>query len=78
MFGYNVWIFPNLFGDQGFVDSFKPIFYYEKWDKNWYNALIRVFVISSIVAYCCYIYLNPSSFFGNFVFYHIESIELTR
>jgi translocation protein SEC62 len=25
--GFNVWIFPNLLGDYGFVESFKPIFY---------------------------------------------------
>lgn len=29
--GFNVWIFPNLLGEYGFIDSFKPIFYYEKW-----------------------------------------------
>lgn len=25
--GFNVWIFPNLLGDYGFLDSFRPIFY---------------------------------------------------
>jgi translocation protein SEC62 len=25
--GFDVWIFPNLLGDYGFFDSFKPIFY---------------------------------------------------
>jgi len=25
--GFNVWIFPNLLGDYGFVESFKPMFY---------------------------------------------------
>ena len=65
IFGYNVWIFPNLFSDQGFLDSFKPIFYSQKWDKNWYNGLIRVFVVSSLVAYGCYLYLNPTILYGN-------------
>lgn len=26
--GFNVWILPNLLGDYGFIDSFKPIIYY--------------------------------------------------
>ena len=26
--GFNVWIFPNMLGDYGFIDSFKPFFYY--------------------------------------------------
>lgn len=25
--GFNVWIFPNLLGEYGFIDSFKPVFY---------------------------------------------------
>lgn len=29
--GFNVWIFPNLLGDAGIVDSFKPFFYAERW-----------------------------------------------
>ncbi len=64
IFGYNVWIFPNLMGDNGFFESFKPFVYYEKWERNWYNTLIRVFVVSSIIAYSCYLYLNPTVFYG--------------
>lgn len=26
--GFNVWILPNLLGDYGFLDSFKPFIYY--------------------------------------------------
>ena len=26
--GFNVWIFPNLLGEYGIIDSFKPIIYY--------------------------------------------------
>ena len=25
--GFNVWILPNLLGDYGFIDSFKPFIY---------------------------------------------------
>ncbi len=66
IFGFNVWIFPNLLGEQGFVQSFKPFVYYQKWQTNLYNTLIRVFVVSSLIAYGCYLYLNPHIFYGNF------------
>lgn len=28
IFGYDVWIFPNLMGDRGILDSFKPFYYH--------------------------------------------------
>ena len=29
--GFNVWIFPNLLGETGVIESFKPVFYAERW-----------------------------------------------
>lgn len=66
IFGYNVWILPNLLGEYGLMDSLRPLIYYEKWDVSLYTVLIRVFVLSSTVAYGCYLYLHPEVFFGTF------------
>ena len=30
-FGVSFWIFPNLFGDYGFVESFLPVYSVQRW-----------------------------------------------
>lgn len=29
--GVSMWIFPNLLGEYGIIESFKPIYYVERW-----------------------------------------------
>ena len=30
-FGISFWLFPNMFGDYGLVDSFKPLYTIARW-----------------------------------------------
>lgn len=64
--GFNVWIFPNMLGDYGFFESFKPIFYAERWQRSTTNIIIRL-VSLILVAYCgIVVYLNPGLLEGNY------------
>ena len=47
--GLSVWIFPNLLGDYGVLESFKPIFYVERWDYSKINILLRLLALTVIV-----------------------------
>ena len=58
--GFNVWIFPNLLGDYGFFESFKPIFYAERWEQSRLNIVIRVAAFLILSYYGAQLYLDPS------------------
>jgi len=67
IFDYHVWIFPNLFIEQGFWASFVPFIEYSRGDKSWFNLFIRLFAVSSFLLLVLHIYLNPTFFDCNFV-----------
>lgn len=58
--GFNVWIFPNLLGDYSFLESFKPIFYAERWETSKLNIVIRVGAFLLLTYYGVQLYMDPS------------------
>lgn len=58
--GFNVWILPNLMGDYGFIESFKPFIYAERWEKSTFNIIIRLGAFLFLAYYGVQLYLDPT------------------
>ena len=68
VFGSSFWIFPNLLSDSSFIDSFKPLYSTETWEKSSFNFVLRVIMFTGFIYYGYDIYLNPTIFYGNIFF----------
>ena len=64
IFGLSFWIFPNLFGDYGFLESFQPFISCSRWDKGVCSLIFRLLFVSFIGYYGYHIYVDPSFIFG--------------
>ena len=64
IFGISFWVFPNLFGDKGVIDSFKPFYSVEKWDKDVYSLVGRLIAFSIFIYYSYSIYNDPEFYLG--------------
>jgi hypothetical protein len=51
--GYDFWIFPNMYMDTSVIESFKPVFYFRKSDRDYLEYAFRV-VCLGVVAYIGY------------------------
>lgn len=60
IFGYDVWLFPNLHDDKyGVIDSFKPLITINKRNENLLTIVIRI-SIALLITYASYcVYMNP-------------------
>ena len=77
IFGLSFWIFPNLFGDQGIIDSFKPFYSVEKWDNNLGSSIGRIMAFALLIYYGYSIYKDPELYLG-IIYYNLENIESTK
>lgn len=66
-FGVSFWIFPNLFGDYGIVESFKPFYSVQKWDNDFVAIILRVAAFAIFVYYSVSIYQEPEFYAGTFI-----------
>lgn len=55
-FGISFWLFPNLFGDYGVLDSLRPIFSVERWETNTFSVVLRILCFGIFLYYCHSIY----------------------
>lgn len=61
--GYDFWFLPNLFDEQlGFVDSFKPLFSFEKTKEG--QLMYRIGIAVSFFSFCWWAVTQPSEFDG--------------
>ncbi len=61
--GYEFWIFPRLFDETlGFVDSFKPIYVFEKGSPG--QGYYRVGLLLALVAFIVWAARQPTEFDG--------------
>lgn len=60
IFGYQIWIFPNLLSAPGFWESFIPIIEYSRTDRSWFDIFLRLFALFACIALACQLYLNPN------------------
>lgn len=63
-FGISFWLFPNLFGDYGIIDSLKPLFSVTKWENDVFSIVLRVASLAIFVYYCHSIYVEPEFYLG--------------
>lgn len=64
--GISFWLFPNLMGDYGILDSLKPLYSVERWEKNTYSIVLRVASFAIFAYYCHSIYTEPEFYMENF------------
>jgi hypothetical protein len=62
--GMSFWVFPNLFGDKGIIDSFLPFYSIERWDNNIGSLIGRILAFVLFVYYAYSIYQNPELYIG--------------
>lgn len=61
--GYDFWFLPNLFDEQlGFVDSFKPLYSFEKTKEG--QLMYRVGIAVAFFSFCWWAVTQPSEFDG--------------
>jgi len=61
--GYDFWFLPNLFDEQlGFVDSFKPLYAFEKTKEG--QLMYRVGIAVAFFSFCWWAVTQPSEFDG--------------
>jgi hypothetical protein len=58
--GFRVWIFPNLFGDNGVWESFVPVVEATRWERGRWKMAIRIGVLILLVLYGARMYLDPT------------------
>jgi hypothetical protein len=62
IFGISFWIFPNFFDDtKGVIDSFLPLYSYEKRQDSILSILIRMAIAVFVAYIALYVYTNPES-----------------
>jgi len=54
--GISFWLLPNLMGDYGVLDSLKPLYSIERWERNAYSIALRVGSFVLFAYYCHSIY----------------------
>lgn len=47
-------------GDYGFIESFKPFIYAERWEKSTFNIIIRLGAFLFLAYYGVQLYLDPT------------------
>ena len=68
LFGYSFWLFPNLLTESSFIESWKPLHSFERWEKSTFTIVLRLVILGVFVYYGYEIYRDPSFVFGtNFV-----------
>eukprot|EP00557_Chaetoceros_sp_GSL56_P008592 CAMPEP_0176492988 /NCGR_PEP_ID=MMETSP0200_2-20121128/9312_1 /TAXON_ID=947934 /ORGANISM="Chaetoceros sp., Strain GSL56" /LENGTH=322 /DNA_ID=CAMNT_0017890627 /DNA_START=39 /DNA_END=1007 /DNA_ORIENTATION=+ len=61
--GYDFWFLPNLFDEQlGFVDSFKPLYSFEKTKEG--QLMYRIGIAVAFFSFCWWAITQPSEFDG--------------
>jgi len=61
--GYDFWFLPNLFDEQlGFVDSFKPLYSFEKTKEG--QLMYRIGIAVAFFSFCWWAVTQPSEFDG--------------
>jgi translocation protein SEC62 len=60
LFGVSFWLFPNLMQDKGFIDSFKPVLSFERWERSKVNIILRVVILAIFVYYAYVFYTDPT------------------
>lgn len=65
-FGISFWLFPNLFGDYGILDSLRPLYSVSKWENDVFSIILRVLSFVIFVYYCHSIYVEPEFYRGTF------------
>jgi hypothetical protein len=60
IFGYEVWVFPNLNADVSIIDSFKPFIHGKKSDTSKLDILIRLAAIGIFLSTIMSLYLFPN------------------
>jgi hypothetical protein len=63
-FGVSFWIFPNLMGNCGLVDSFRPLYSTEKWEKDRYSNIMRIIAGLVLAYYLHSMYVEPDFYMG--------------
>lgn len=59
-FGYDFWIFPNMYDDRaGFWEVFYPVYFFKARDDSLFSVAMRVVVAAFLVSSSVYLYLNP-------------------
>jgi len=61
--GYDFWFLPNLFDEQlGFIDSFKPLYSFEKTKEG--QLMYRIGIAVAFFSFCWWAVTQPSEFDG--------------
>lgn len=60
IFGASFWIFPRLFDNVEFIESFKPFCSLTWWESSIYSIVTRILIFSIFVYYGYHIYTDPS------------------
>jgi translocation protein SEC62 len=77
--GIDFWLFPNLHDEKlGIVDSFKPVYSFEKRNETFFTLFIRVIIASCLLYLAYYVYQNPESiqdFFDHVVEVYVDVFD---
>ena len=69
-FGISFWLFPNLLGDKGVIDSFKPLISIEKWENDSMSIIGRLIAFSIFMYYAVSIYRDPDFYLCKICIYY--------